>query len=77
MRLYGAIQAFRQNRLPDNAQIDDTLKYVAEHSPVDEKKLSHEGQKLINDVRDIIETVGANMRVQMLNTHAYPGSSSG
>ena len=54
--LYGVIQAFRDGRLPDNAQIDHTLKYVRDHSPVDQDKLSPEGQKLIQDVRDIVET---------------------
>lgn len=57
MRLYGVIQAFRENRYPDNVQIDETLSYVLGHSPVDESKLSSEGRKLVNDVRDIIETV--------------------
>jgi len=57
MRFYGAIQAFRENKYPDNTQIDETLTYVIEHSPLDESKLSHEGSKLINDVRDILETV--------------------
>jgi hypothetical protein len=59
MRLYGVLQALRQNRYPDNVQIDETLSYVLDkkHSPVDESKLSREGRVLIQDVRDIIETV--------------------
>lgn len=57
MRLYGVIQAFRENRYPDNVQIDDTLSYVLDHSPIDESKLSGDGKKLVSDVRDIIETV--------------------
>lgn len=57
MRLYGVIQAFRENRYPDNYQIDETLTYVLGHSPVDESKLSSDGKKLVSDVRDIIETV--------------------
>ena len=57
MRLYGVIQAFRQNKYPDNVQIDETLKFVVKHSPVDESQLSRDGKKLIQDVRDIIETV--------------------
>ncbi|CUA74610.1 putative protein C32A11,02c [Schizosaccharomyces pombe 972h-] [Rhizoctonia solani] len=56
MRLYGAIEAFRQGKLPDNQQIDETLKYVNTHSPVDTNALSPEGKKLIQDTRDIIET---------------------
>jgi hypothetical protein len=57
MRLYGVIQAFREGRLPDNQQIDETLVYVGQHSPVNIDKLTPEGKKLISDTRDIIETV--------------------
>lgn len=56
IRLYGVIQAFRDGRLPNNAQIDHTLDYVLNHSPVDQDQLSREGRKLIQDVKDIIET---------------------
>jgi hypothetical protein len=56
IRLYGVIQAFRDGRLPDNAQIDHTLQYVLNHSPVEQEKLSPEGRKLVQDVKDIIET---------------------
>ena len=56
MRLYGVIEAFRNGRLPDNAQIDETLQYIGSHSPVDIHQLSPDGQKLIADARDIIET---------------------
>ena len=56
MRLYGVIQAFRLGRMPDNQQIDQTLKYVINNSPIDESKLSAEGKELTQDVRDIIET---------------------
>jgi len=56
VRLYGIIQAFRDGRLPDNAQIDHTLNYVLNHSPVDQDKLSPEGRKLVQDVKEIIET---------------------
>ncbi|KAH7327708.1 hypothetical protein B0J17DRAFT_680633 [Rhizoctonia solani] len=56
MRLYGVIEAFRLGKFPDNRQIDETLKYVLNHSPVDENALSAEGRKLIQDARDIIDT---------------------
>ncbi|KAI6153000.1 hypothetical protein BKA82DRAFT_4085040 [Pisolithus tinctorius] len=56
LRFYGVIQAFRQGRMPDNRQIDETLKYVNEHSPVDVDQLSPDGKKLVQDSRDIIET---------------------
>jgi hypothetical protein len=54
--LYGVIEAFRQGRMPDNKQIEETLLYVQDTSPVDVDKLSQEGQKLIQDSCDIIET---------------------
>lgn len=42
--------------MPGNDQIDKTLKYVLQNSPVDVKDLSPDGQRLIQDTRDIIET---------------------
>ncbi|SPO29903.1 uncharacterized protein UTRI_06180_B [Ustilago trichophora] len=56
MRFFGVIQAFREGRYPDNQQIDDTLKYTLANSPVDTNKLSPDGKKLIQDVRELIET---------------------
>lgn len=56
LKLFGVIQAFRQGRMPSNTQIDQTLDYVLHHEPIPTKKLSHDGQKLVQDVRDIIRT---------------------
>jgi hypothetical protein len=56
------INAFRDGRMPSNAQIDQTLTYVLGHSPVDEKSLSRDGRVLIQDVRDIIETAQQMVR---------------
>jgi hypothetical protein len=42
--------------MPSNAQIDETLRYVIDASPVDLNQLSPEGRKLVQDTRDIIET---------------------
>ncbi|KAG8861957.1 hypothetical protein FRB96_002400 [Tulasnella sp. 330] len=56
MRLYGVIEAFRNGKMPDNAQIDETLAYVGGHSFLDIKALSPDGQKLIADARDIVES---------------------
>lgn len=56
LRFYGVIQAFRNGRLPDNKQIDETLRYVHDNSPVDVDALSPDGKRLIQDVRDIVET---------------------
>jgi hypothetical protein len=59
------IDAFRKGKLPSNAQIDQTLRYVVDHSPVDVDKLSPDGRKLIQDSRDIITT--ANLIVKEKN----------
>ncbi|KAG2135159.1 hypothetical protein DEU56DRAFT_401150 [Suillus clintonianus] len=56
INFYGVIEAFRQGRMPDNHQIDETLQYLLQTSPVDEHKLSSEGRKLVQDAREIIET---------------------
>ncbi|THH17056.1 hypothetical protein EUX98_g9201 [Antrodiella citrinella] len=56
LRFYGVINAFKQSRMPTNDQIDKTLSYILKHSPVPETQLSPEGQKLVQDSRDIIET---------------------
>lgn len=56
LRFYGVINAFKESRMPTNDQIDRTLQYVLNHSPVPENDLSPEGKKLIADTRDIIET---------------------
>jgi hypothetical protein len=65
IRFYGVIEAFRQGRMPDNKQIDETLRYVKTTSPVDTDQLSPDGRKLIQDARDIIET--ARLMVQEKN----------
>ena len=56
LRFYGVVNAFKESRMPSNEQIDHTLQYVLNHSPVPETELSPEGRKLIADARDIIET---------------------
>ncbi|KAI0954376.1 hypothetical protein AcV7_007628 [Taiwanofungus camphoratus] len=56
LRFYGVIAAFRESRLPTNDQCDRALSYALAHSPVDTTQLSQDGQRLINDARDIIET---------------------
>jgi Family of unknown function (DUF5923) len=57
MRLYGVIQAFRRGRMPDNHQINETFSYLNSHPPVDINKLSPEGRKLVDDVRELLEVV--------------------
>jgi hypothetical protein len=56
IKLYGVFEAFRQGRMPNNKQIDDTLQYVLNNSPVDVSALSPQGRQLIQDTRDIIDT---------------------
>ncbi|ODN78898.1 hypothetical protein L202_04426 [Cryptococcus amylolentus CBS 6039] len=57
LKLWGAIQAFRDGRMPDNKQIDRVLDYAIKTSPVDVSKLSPDGRVLVDDFRDIIETL--------------------
>ena len=59
------MEACRQGRYPSNQQIDSALRYVLDHSPVDQGQLSPEGRKLIQDCRDIIDT--ARLIVQEKN----------
>jgi hypothetical protein len=65
IRFFGVIDAFRKGKLPSNAQIDQTLRYVIDHSPVDIDKLSPEGKKLIKEAREIINT--ARLMVEQKN----------
>ncbi|KDN53599.1 hypothetical protein K437DRAFT_241804 [Tilletiaria anomala UBC 951] len=67
MRFYGVLQAFREGRYPDNEQIDNALRYTIQQSPIDVSKLSPDGQRLIADVREIIET--ARQMVLQKNSH--------
>jgi len=59
MKVWGVIEAFRDGRMPDNKQIDAALEYAQTHSPVDINKLSPEGKVIIDDSRDILETLRA------------------
>ncbi|KAI0336661.1 hypothetical protein GY45DRAFT_1376920 [Cubamyces sp. BRFM 1775] len=56
LRFYGVVKAFSESRMPTNEQIDKFLKYCLQHSPVDVRELSPDGQRLIQDTRDIIDT---------------------
>jgi hypothetical protein len=51
-----SLTPFARENFPSNAQIDQTLRYVVDHSPVDLDKLSPDGKKLIQESRDIITT---------------------
>ncbi|CCM06183.1 uncharacterized protein FIBRA_08425 [Fibroporia radiculosa] len=65
LRFYGVVSAFRESRMPSNEQIDKALTYAINHSPVDTSALSPDGQRLIQDSRDIIET--ARLMVKQKN----------
>ena len=65
LRFYGVVKAFSESRMPSNEQIDRILSYVHQHSPVDTSALSPDGQRLVQDSRDIIET--ARLIVQQKN----------
>jgi len=52
--------------MPDNTQIDKVLEYAINTAPVDLKKLSPEGRVLIEDFRDVIET----MRMMVVEKNA-------
>ncbi|KAJ6577803.1 hypothetical protein B0H19DRAFT_569045 [Mycena capillaripes] len=56
IRLYTAIAALRNSRLPTNSQVADTIQYIKTNPPVDETKLSTEGRKLVGDIREILST---------------------
>jgi hypothetical protein len=43
--------------MPDNRQIDQALDFAIGHSPVALNQLSPEGRVLIDDTRDILETL--------------------
>jgi hypothetical protein len=60
--LYGVVEAFRNGRLPTNDQIDKTLQYILDHSPVDVHKLSPEGRNFVQDAKDILETARLMVR---------------
>jgi len=57
MKIWGVIKAFSDGRMPDNHQIDKAMRYAEEHAIVDINKLSPEGRVLVDDTRDIIETL--------------------
>jgi len=66
MKLWGVIEAFNDGRMPDNTQIDKVLEHAINTSPVDLKKLSPEGRVLIEDFRDVMET----MRMMVVEKNA-------
>src|SRR6267154_1888785 len=79
MRLYGIIQAFRRGRMPDNHQIDHTFSYILSNPPVDVNKLSPEGRKLVDDVRQLLEVVSCSFPrslLSLISCFSSPASKS-
>ncbi|OCH87448.1 hypothetical protein OBBRIDRAFT_837378 [Obba rivulosa] len=62
LRFFGVVQALRESRLPTNSQIDRMISYALDNSPVDTSALSPDGQQLISDMRDILETMRLMVR---------------
>lgn len=62
LHLYGVATALRESRLPANDQIDAALEYALNHSPVETDQLSESGQVLIQDTRQVIDTMRAIVR---------------
>ncbi|EIW62517.1 uncharacterized protein TRAVEDRAFT_112944 [Trametes versicolor FP-101664 SS1] len=57
LRLYGIFAAIKQSRLPTNDQIDSILSHLSHGSLSSSDSLSPDGQKLVQDSHDIIETL--------------------
>ncbi|OCL12589.1 hypothetical protein AOQ84DRAFT_148662 [Glonium stellatum] len=57
LQLYGIYSAFANGKVPSNKQIDIALNSALASKPLSSpsKKLSPEGQKLVGDLRDVIE----------------------
>ncbi len=59
IKLFNALSAMRQSRLPTNAQMDSWLDYAISNPPLDIHSLSKDGQKLVVDVQEILKTLRA------------------
>ncbi|BGP41732.1 hypothetical protein JCM10449v2_005723 [Rhodotorula kratochvilovae] len=57
IKMLGVLSAFREGKVPDNEQCVKALDYAINHSPIDERKLSKDGQTLVEDTRDVIRVL--------------------
>ncbi|KPV72383.1 uncharacterized protein RHOBADRAFT_66934 [Rhodotorula graminis WP1] len=57
IKMLGVVNAFREGKLPANDQCVSALDYAIDHSPIDERKLSKDGQTLVEDTRDVIRVL--------------------
>ena len=62
LRLYGAFTAMQQSKLPTNDQLDAMLSHVNDSFLSNADALSPEGQKLVSDTGDIVDTLRALIR---------------
>lgn len=62
LRLYGIATALRESRLPTNDQIDSALEFALNRSPVATDELSESGKVLIQDTRQVLDTMRAIIR---------------
>ena len=62
LRLYGVFAAIQQSRLPTNDQLDALLSRLSRGTLSRGDALSPEGQTLVHDVHDIVETLRALVR---------------
>ncbi|BGP33691.1 hypothetical protein JCM10296v2_005495 [Rhodotorula toruloides] len=57
LKVFGVIEAFRNGKLPNNEQCIQALDYAVDHSPINERRLSKDGQTLVEDTRNIIRVL--------------------
>lgn len=62
LHLYGIATALRESRLPTNDQIDSALEFALKHSPIATNELSESGKALIQDTREVLDTMRAIFR---------------
>ncbi|KAI0373547.1 hypothetical protein BV20DRAFT_937833 [Pilatotrama ljubarskyi] len=57
LRLYGIFSAIKESRLPTNEQLDAIIAHLSHSSLSGSDSLSPDGQKLVSDTHDILETL--------------------
>lgn len=62
LRLYGAFTAMKQSKLPTNDQIDSILAHINDSFLSNADALSPDGQKLVQDTSNIVDTLRALVR---------------
>ncbi|RDX45619.1 hypothetical protein OH76DRAFT_1558936 [Lentinus brumalis] len=62
LRFYGAFTAMKQSKLPTNDQLDSMLGHLNDTFLTKSDSLSPEGQKLVQDTSDVVDTLRALIR---------------